>query len=352
MNSNSKFKSIFTIVLVLLMMSFIVGCKNEKQNSIEHNLSSASQITIKHHSGITIVPKNPKRIVVLDFGALDIIDSLNVNNFDILAISKDIIPSNLSDYDSISVHNIGGLKSPNLEHIYTLKPDLIIMSGRQEVYYDKLSEIAPTIDLSDDKNLTWEQNLENRVHIIASIFNKEDKADQYLQKVMSSVLELRNRCKDSKIKGLTIMTLGNKMSAYGKNSRYGLLYDSTGLDLDSVLELSDEDLKSDKINFRGKIISFEYIKEANPDYILVIDRSAAIHQKDVKAKDLFDNDLIKSTNAYKNNKIIYLSSDLWYLCNGGLHSIMMQLEEVDKITPEPINQKVSRLYNPILDDNL
>ena len=40
-----------------------------------------------------------------------------------------------------------------MEKIFELNPDLIIISGRQADYYEELSKIAPTINLSiDNKN--------------------------------------------------------------------------------------------------------------------------------------------------------------------------------------------------------
>ncbi|MEI8597413.1 ABC transporter substrate-binding protein [Vibrio sp. M60_M31a] len=56
----------------------------------------------------------------------------------------------------------------------------------------------------------------------------------------------------------------------------------------------------------GNLISFEYIADAQPEVLLVLDREQAIGQSNGKAKALFDNDLVKSTPAAKNGRVMFL----------------------------------------------
>ena len=39
--------------------------------------------------------------------------------------------------------------------------------------------------------------------------------------------------------------------------------------------------------------------------------------------------LVKKTNAYKNDKIVYLNADYWYLSGGGLLSMKEMIKEVE-----------------------
>ena len=77
----------------------------------------------------------------------------------------------------------------------------------------------------------------------------------------------------------------------------------------------------------GQIITFEYIAEKNPAYILVLDRDAAIG-KSGAGRSTMDNDLIKGTDAGKNGRIVYLDPGLWYLSGAGLESTQMMLDEL------------------------
>lgn len=75
-------------------------------------------------------------------------------------------------------------------------------------------------------------------------------------------------------------------------------------------------------------IGFEYVLEKNPDYLLVVDRTAAITDKTNNAKTVLDNAIIQQTQAYKNNHIIYLNAANWYLTFGGLESMGIMIDEV------------------------
>jgi iron complex transport system substrate-binding protein len=68
--------------------------------------------------------------------------------------------------------------------------------------------------------------------------------------------------------------------------------------------------------------------EINPQILFVVDRTAAIGTASDENAALLENDFVYQTDAYKNNKIINLSSDLWYLSGGGVESIQLMVEEV------------------------
>ena len=86
---------------------------------------------------------------------------------------------------------------------------------------------------------------------------------------------------------------------------------------------SEGDIVYEKKNLRLK-----YVLEKNPDYLFVVDR-AAIAGGTISAKELFDNELMKKTDAYKNGNIIYLNPSIWYTATGGFTSTMKMVEEID-----------------------
>ncbi|MOA43038.1 putative ABC transporter solute-binding protein YclQ precursor [compost metagenome] len=62
--------------------------------------------------------------------------------------------------------------------------------------------------------------------------------------------------------------------------------------------------------------------------LLVIDRSAATKDSTSDINADMNNDIIKKTTAYKNNRIVYLDGPLWYLSGGGLQSELAKINEV------------------------
>ena len=110
------------------------------------------------------------------------------------------------------------------------------------------------------------------------------------------------------------------MSAYGEGSRFGIIHKEFGFTpVDKEIQVSNH----------GQSITFEYILEKNPDYIFVIDRAATTGGS-ISVEQIFDNDIIKQTDAYKNGNIVYLASQVWYVASGGLTGTMIMIEDVSK----------------------
>ena len=319
-------KKLIPIILGLIILIGIPCYLVNQENQTVQTTQIEQTVSIQHESGITEVKVNPKRIVCMDFGVLDILDQYGIQP-EMLATPKAYTPSYLSKYNTDKVEDIGGMKQPDLEKIKSLNPDLIIISGRAEPYYEKLNEIAPTINLRVDNN-NYMPSLKNQMDILATIFNKQDKAEGLYAALENKVSSVRELSETSGKKGLMVITVGNKINAYGPGMRFGLLFDKSALNLNSVIQ-NDGSVGSKSP--AGKVISYEFIKEANPDYILIIDRNAAVHMDKETAHSLFDNELVKQTNAYKNNKIVYLDNDVWYLANNGVMSTLKMVDDIAEV---------------------
>ncbi|QDX93871.1 hypothetical protein C2W64_00861 [Brevibacillus laterosporus] len=279
--------------------------------------AAPAEITVKHELGETVVKKNPQKVVVFDFGALDTMDALGV---EVAGIPQKSLPSYLDKYKDAKYINVGGLKEPDFEKIHEVKPDLIIISGRQSDQYDEFKKIAPTIYMGiDDKK--YMESFTTNVKTLGQIFEKEAKADEELAKIEKEIKDLHEKVKADDKKALVILANDGKVSAYGSTSRFGIIHDVFGFkQADDKIETSTH----------GQSVSFEYILEKNPDYIFVVDRTAAVEGKSA-AKQVVENDIVKKTNAFKNNKIIYLDPGYWYLSGGGLESVSEMLKETASV---------------------
>ena len=258
----------------------------------------------------------------MDIGVLDSLDYLDIHP-EMLATCSSYLPKYIDKYKDTTV-DIGQMKNVDIEKINATKPDLIIISGRQSPYYKQLSEIAPTIDLSVDNN-NYLVSFENKMRVLGEIFDKEDMVTNRLFGIKSKIDTIRADSRNKNKYGLLILTTGNSLHAYGPGMRYSFVFDVFGLQT-VVNKDRNEDTKSPG----GKTISYEYILETNPDYIMVIDRDFSVNLGE-SAKRLFDNDLIKKTKAYQTNNIYYLDSDIWYLSGGGLESIDIMMDDISNI---------------------
>ncbi|KIL22947.1 siderophore ABC transporter substrate-binding protein [Bacillus altitudinis] len=303
------------MITVLTAIAVLAACGNQGKTAG----TNEETVTVKdmlNKDGVK-VKKNPKKVVVFDMGSLDTLDKLGVN---VTALPKQVIPTYLSKYESDKYENVGGLKEPNFEKIAEIHPDLIIIQHRQADAFDEFSEIAPTIYMDVD-NANYMESFKKNAETLGKIFDKEAQVKKELSAIDQKVASLKKQAKELKKNGLVIMANDSKMTAFGPKSRYGLIHDVFGITpADQKLEPSDK---------HGQSISYEYMVKTNPDYLFVVDRGAAIGEE-TSAKQLVENDYVKSVKAVKNNHVVYLNSDMWYLAGGGLESLNAMIDEVKK----------------------
>lgn len=309
-----KKKTILSIVVLLVIVLGIFGIT--KFVGAEGN-AEGETLVVTHESGETTVNKNPKRVVVFDYGILDSLDKLGVEG--IIGVVQDGIPEYLSKYASEEYSSIGTLKEPDMEKIFELTPDLIVISGRQADYYEELNKIAPTINLSLN-NENYLESFTANMNILGDIFAKEKVVAEELNKITEAVENLNKKVTEKNVNGLITLANDGSFSVYGSESRFGIIHNSFGvIPVDDTIEVSTH----------GQKASFEYVLEKNPQYLFVVDR-AAIAGGTTSAKELFENELMAKTDAYKNDNIVYLDPAIWYTSTGGFTSTMMMIEEIDK----------------------
>lgn len=278
----------------------------------------AADITVDSVIGKQTIPQDAKRIVVLDFGVADTLRELNAEDRIVGIPKSSALPAYLESFKTDKFENVGSLPEPAFEKINELNPDLIIASGRQQKMLDRFKEIAPVFYYQNDYN-NYYPSLVNNLEILGKIVNKEEVAKQKIAELDKKVDELNKFTKGKN--ALLILVNENRISVYGDTSRYSLVYQKFGF------TPADKNIKS---STHGMSVGFEYIVEKNPDYLLVVDRTAAITDKKDNAKIVLNNDLIKKTKAYQQNHIIYLDAANWYLAFGGLKATENMISELEQ----------------------
>lgn len=104
---------------------------------------------IAHDLGTTDVPEAPERVVVLEFSFIDALVSVGMVPVGIADDNKaERVMEVYGDVLGEGWTSVGTRKTPSLEVIASLQPDLIIAdTARHSDAYDTLSQIAPTIVL-------------------------------------------------------------------------------------------------------------------------------------------------------------------------------------------------------------
>lgn len=324
-------KKISIAMMMFALMALLVACGGgkdaEKGNEPEENAapkeesnetaeSDVIEITHKLAKEPVEVKKNPEKVVVFDFGILDTLDELGV---EVAGVPQKNVPSYLSKYEDEKYENVGSLKEPDFEAIHAMQPDVIFISARQADLYDELSEIAPTVYVGVD-NENYIESFKENMNLVAEIFDKEDEMAVELADIDEKIAAIQEKTEGSDAKALIILANEGKVSAFGPNSRFGLIHDVFGF------KAADEKIE---VSTHGNGVTFEYILETNPDVLFVVDRTAVVGGE-TSAKETVENDLVKKTTAFNNDAIYYLDPNYWYLSGGGLLSIKEMIKEVEE----------------------
>ena len=237
----------------------------EKTVSAASQAASIATLTVPTARGDAVVPKNPERIAVYDWAALDTLTELGVN---VGATTAPVRVDYLQPaFDKAAT--VGTLFEPDYEALHRYNPQLVITGGPGAEAYEQLAKNATTIDLTVD-NGNIRTSGEKQMETLARIFGKEARAAELKAQIDALFAQTREAAK-GKGRGLVLSVTGNKVSAFGTQSRL-----ASWIHGDIGLPPVDESLRNEG---HGQPVSFEYIKEKNPDWIFIIDRTAAIGQE-------------------------------------------------------------------------
>lgn len=282
--------------------------------SITSQAALADTVSVDTYAGQVDVPTQPETVAVFDISALDTLNALGVP---IAATPERVYVDYLEDL-ARGAEKVGSLFEPDFEAVNALQPDLIVAGGRSSKQAGALSEFAPTIDMT-----IWGDDLLGqvtaRLHAYGKIFGKEAEAKALETELMNAIGRVKESANGTG-NALIVLTNGPKLSVYGEGSRFGWLHSILGIEpaIDNV-----------KASTHGEAVSFEFIRDTNPDWLIVIDRAAAIGQDAVLASETLDNKLVGETKAWKKGQVIYLDAAKIYIAAGGHQSLMGTLQELE-----------------------
>ena len=317
---NKKAAAIVGGILVLGLGVFgFTKLNSGSQNQQTQQEQSAEQTTVQitdANGEKAELKKNPKRVVVFDYGVADILKNLGVDA--VVGLPKNgKMPEILSNYSDDKYTNVGSLKETDFEAVESLNPDLIIIGGRQAEDIDSFKEIAPTINLAVDGQ-DYMNSFKSVVTDLGKLFDKEDEAKKAIDEIEAKIEKVNKTVKEKGLTASVVMANEGSISTFSAKSRYGLIYNGLGF--------TEADKNIDD-STHGQQVSFEYFLENKSDYVFVVDRGAVTGKGEAASK-LFDNEVMNKTEVSKNGNIVYLNSVIWYTMTGGIESTNQMIDEI------------------------
>ncbi|MFQ7120307.1 MAG: siderophore ABC transporter substrate-binding protein, partial [Intestinibacter sp.] len=277
---NKKAAAIVGGILVLGLGVFgFTKLNSGSQNQQTQQEQSAEQTTVQitdANGEKAELKKNPKRVVVFDYGVADILKNLGVDA--VVGLPKNgKMPEILSNYSDDKYTNVGSLKETDFEAVESLNPDLIIIGGRQAEDIDSFKEIAPTVNLAVDGQ-DYMNSFKTVVTDLGNLFDKQDEAKKAIDEIEAKIAKVNKTVTEKGLTASVVMANEGSISTFSAKSRYGLIYNGLGFaEVDKNIDDSTH----------GQQVSFEYFLENKSDYVFVVDRGAVTGKGEAASK-LFD----------------------------------------------------------------
>ena len=306
-----KFRSVF---MALSCAFALVACGGQDGSASVQAGSAAAEVPagsvkVQTAHGEAVVPQNPERVAVYDLGAVDTLSKLGVK------IGASVDAQNLAYLDAPLKDAVkaGTLFEPNYEALNAYNPQLIVIGSRmaKDKVSDELAKLAPTIDMTAQTD-NMKESAKARIDAYAKIFGKQAEGDALKAEIDKTFADAKAAAQ-GKGKGLVILVNAGKLSAFGPDSRLG-----GWIHRDIGVPAVDEAIKEGS---HGQPVSFEYIKEKNPDWLFVLDRSAAIGEEGQAAREVLNNPLVAQSTAWKKGQVVYLPPET-YLATGGAQELL------------------------------
>ncbi len=306
-----KFRSVF----MTLSCAFALAACGGQDGSASVQAGSAAaevpagSVKVQTARGEAVVPQNPERVAVYDLGAVDTLSKLGVK----IGASVDAQRLAYLDAPLKDAVKAGTLFEPNYEALNAYNPQLIVIGSRmaKDKVSDELAKLAPTIDMTAQTD-NMKESAKARIDAYGRIFGKQAEADALKAEIDKTFTDAKAAAQ-GKGKGLVILVNAGKLSAFGPDSRLG-----GWIHRDIGVPAADEAIKEGS---HGQPVSFEYIKEKNPDWLFVLDRSAAIGEEGQAAREVLNNPLVAQSTAWKKGQVVYLPPET-YLATGGAQELL------------------------------
>lgn len=273
---------------------------------------------LEHSHGSIEMPHTPKTIATFDLATLDSLTTLGV---EVQGVPKSNYSGILQKYNQATT--VGTLFEPDFAELEQLQPDLIFAARRSLPKVGELEQFAPVVVLDADVN-DFMRSFNRHNLSLAKAFGKQQQASRQLAQINANIEQLQQHNQGKS--GVFLFVINDLIIAHAPGDRFGFAYEITGLD--SVLPPADPQTLNAPRPEPGsaearaaaerRARQLEQIAQADPDWLIVLDRGALNGAEKTAHKTLARHPLLSQTSAYKNGRVYYAEVNPWYVITGGL----------------------------------
>ncbi|WP_417219775.1 siderophore ABC transporter substrate-binding protein [Arthrobacter sp.] len=270
---------------------------------------NAATVEIQDNNGTQQVATPPVSVVATDNRTFQTLSDWGIQ---LTAGAVSLMPDTIAYTKDDSIVDLGSHREPNLEAVVAAEPDLIVNGQRFAQFHEDFTRLAPeatVLELDPRDGEPLDAELKRQTTVLGEVFGKQAEAKQ-LNDDLDAAVARAKKAYDKNDKVMAVITSGGDIgySAPGNGRTLGPVFDILGLTPALEVEDSSED-------HQGDDISVEAIAKSNPDWILAMDRDAAVAADDAAYQPadelLASSAALKSVPAVKEQHIVYMPADTY-----------------------------------------
>lgn len=285
---------------------------------------SASSVTVEDNHGTHTIDYPIGSVIATDNRTFETLYDWGI---ELTAAAVTLMPDTIGYKTDESIIDIGNHREPNLELIVAAEPDLVINGQRYQGFYQDIVSLVPdatVIELDPRDGEPWDQELKRQVTVLGEIFGKQAEAQQLVDD-FDGALERIIAAYDPAQTVMALNVSGGEIGylAPGHGRTLGPLYPLLGLTSALEVDGSSDDHEGDEV-------SVEAIASANPDWILVMDRSASVDADNPEYRAAIEiieeNEALANVTAVQEGRVIVMPPDTY--TNEGIQTYTEYLNQV------------------------
>ncbi|MCS6711932.1 ABC transporter substrate-binding protein [Brachybacterium sp. EF45031] len=270
---------------------------------------AAPGATVEDNFGQVQVPASPQRVVLTDSRVFRTAEAWGIAP---VAVPKPIVPKGVAYKTDDEIIDLGSHREPNLEAFVEAAPDLVVTGGRFAGLREKILPLvgeAAVVDVTPRDDQPVADELRRSTTVFGQIFGKQAEAEKLIAD-FDAAIERATQAYDGTSPVMGLITSGGDIAyvAPGTPRNVGPIFDMVGLT--PAIDKPAEDAA------HGDDISVEAIVQAAPEWLLVMDRDAAITASEEPgyrpAQQLIEsNPALASVPAVAKGQVVYMPATFY-----------------------------------------
>ena len=287
----------------------LTACAADTDAAAPAATGDAKTVTVEDNTGSKTVTLPLTSVVATDNRTFETLESWGV---ELTAAARTLMPTTIGYKTNDKIVDLGSHAEPDLEAIVAVEPQLVVNGQRFTQHEAAIAQLAPgatilNLDPRDGQPLDAE--LKRQVTVLGEVFGKQTEAKKLADDLDAAVARVK-AAYDPAQKVMAVTTSGGEIGyiAPEVGRTLGPLFGLLGLT--PALEV-----KGASDDHQGDDISVEAIADANPDWILVMDRDAAVAADDPAytpaANVLASAEPLSKVSAVTKKQLVFMPTDTY-----------------------------------------